>query len=643
MAEAIRMPLLSDTMTQGVIAEWHKKVGDEVKADDVIADVETDKATMEVTPYVDGTLLYIAVDKGQGVPINGIMAIIGKPGEDFQSILDEEPAAKTTASPQTEAAEKKPAGQEEATAAGPQEKVDNAEKPNEQQETVTESKAAPVANVGTAKPEEEAKFATENMPTVVSDAGKDQPKEQNETSAENKPTPVAKAGEATVVRMPLLSDTMTEGKIVAWHKKVGDTVKNDDAIADVETDKATMEVMPYADGVLLYIGVKEGEAAKINDIIAIVGKAGTDITPYLDGNSEPEAQSSQAAPEEKETQGQNPVQTAATAPASAPATPASSQGGQTAPAETEQSGGEERVKASPLAKMLASEKGIDIHQLKGSGDNGRIVKRDIDSYQPPKQATPAAPATAGDKTIPAPVKAQAAPASPQVLGQESHTDVPVSQMRRIIAQRLGESMFTAPHFYLTMTITMDKAMEARKAINEVATAKVSFNDLIIKASAMALRRHPQVNSSWMGDFVRQNHHINIGTAVAVDEGLIVPVIKFADQKSLSQIATEASTLIEKARTKKIQPHEFTGNTFTISNLGMMDIDEFTAIINPPDSCILAVGKITPSAVVENNQVVVRQLMKITLSCDHRVVDGAVGSRFLQTLKQHLENPVTMLA
>lgn len=542
MAEAIRMPLLSDTMKEGVIAEWHKKVGDKVKSDDVIADVETDKATMEVMPYVDGTLLYIGVEKGKAAKVNSIIAIIGKEGEDYKSLLDD----KNGATEPIAAAEPAPAKTEE--------------KPAEVKPV--EPKAA--------KP---------------------------------------KSGDATVIRMPLLSDTMKEGKIAAWHKKVGDKVKNDDVLADVETDKATMEVMGYADGTLLYIGVKEGEAAKVNDIIAIVGKEGTDIEPYLQDDSvadEPaQASTAQATEAAPETQ------------AAAATISAAHEGG-------------ERVKASPLAKKLAEGKGIDINSVQGSGDGGRIIKRDIENYKP-SQAAPAQQAAA-TTFVPQPV----------AVGQEGYTDIPVSQIRGVIARRLGESKFTAPHFYLTMTITMDKAMEARKAINDISPVKVSFNDLVIKACAMALRQHPFANSSWMGDKIRQNHHIHIGSAVAIDDGLIVPVIKFADQKSLSQIAAESKSLSDKARNKKLQPPEFTGNTFTISNLGMMDIDEFTAIINPPDSCILAVGKITPSAVVENGQVVVRQLMKITLSCDHRVVDGAVGSKFLQTLKAHLENPVTML-
>lgn len=557
MAEAIRMPLLSDTMKEGVIAAWHKKVGDTVKSDDVIAEVETDKATMEVMPYVDGTLLYIGAEPGKAVPVNGIMAIVGKPGEDFKSLLEGGAPAEV---PKAEA---------------PKEEASKAEAPREEK--------APAA---AQKPAEEKPAAA----------------------------PAPNPGDATVIRMPLLSDTMTEGKIVAWHKKVGDTVKSDDTLADVETDKATMEVMPYVDGTLLYVGVPEGEAAKVNDIIAIVGKAGTDVQPYL--------QSGGAAPagDQTPTQAAAPQQQAAPAPS------------ETAPAA---SSDEERLKASPLAKRLAQEKGIDLQQVKGSGDNGRIIKRDVDSFVP--QAAPAqqaAPQQAAGKSAAAP--------QPVALGQEGHTDHPLSQMRKTIARRLSESKFTAPHFYLRMTITMDKAIEARKAINDVSPVKVSFNDLIIKACAMTLRKHPEVNSSWLGESIRENHHIHVGTAVAVDEGLIVPVIKFADQKSLSQIAEEANVLIEKARNKKLQPPEFTGNTFTVSNLGMMDIDEFTAIINPPDSCILAIGKIQATPVVENGQVVVRQLLKLTLSCDHRVVDGAIGARFMQTLKAHLENPVTML-
>lgn len=532
MAEAIRMPLLSDTMKEGVIAAWHKKVGDKVKSDDVIADVETDKATMEVMPYVDGTLLYIGVEKGKAAKVNDIIAIIGKEGEDYKPLLD---------------------GNGDGEAAAPPAKEETAEAPQQ----------------------------------------------------ENKPAaPAPNPGDATVIRMPLLSDTMKEGKIVAWHKKVGDTVKSDDVLADVETDKATMEVMPYVDGTLLYVGVKEGEAAKVNDIIAIVGKAGTDVQPYLNEDNAPQA----PAGEQKQEQLKEEHKTEEA--------PASSADG-------------DRVKASPLAKKMAAEKGIDISAVKGTGDGGRIIKRDVEEFNP--QTAPAK--TSQSQTESVPVAA---------LGEEGHTDIPLSQMRKVIAQRLSESKFTAPHFYLRMTVTMDKAIEARKAINEIAPVKISFNDIIIKAAAMALRKHPDVNSSWMGESIRQNTHIHIGSAVAVDDGLIVPVIKFADQKSLSQIADESKKLSDRARNKKLQPQEFTGNTFTISNLGMMDIDEFTAIINPPDACILAVGKIAETPVAENGEIIIRNLLKLTLSCDHRVVDGAVGAKFLQTLKAYLENPVMML-
>lgn len=533
MAEAIRMPLLSDTMKEGVIAAWHKQVGDKVKSDDVLAEVETDKATMEVLPYVDGTLLYVGVEKGKAAKVNDIIAIVGKEGEDFSALLSQGTTA--AAAPKAE---------------------------------------APATPAPTAAPAATA-------------------------------APVALPKDATVVRMPLLSDTMKEGKIVTWNKQVGDTVKSDDVLADVETDKATMEVMGYADGTLLYIGVPAGEAAKVNDIIAIIGKAGTDVAAFVAAEKNAGSQSTIST-----------NQASAPAPTANPAT--------ISDIDNSASLDGARVKASPLARRLAKEKGISLGYLKGSGDNGRIIRRDVDAYQPSALTTP---------------QVSLAP----VPGGPEFTEFPLSQMRKVIAQRLSESKFSAPHFYLRMTVTMDTAIAARKAINEVANTKVSFNDLIIKASAMALRQHPDVNASWTGESIRQNHSIHIGTAVAIDDGLIVPVIKFADTKSLSQIATEAGSLIEKARNKKLQPPEFTGNTFTISNLGMMDIDEFTAIINPPDACILAVGKIAATPVVENGQIVVRQLMKLTLSCDHRVVDGAVGARFLQTLKSFLENPVTMLA
>lgn len=548
MAEVIRMPLLSDTMTEGVIAEWHKKVGDTVKADDVIAEVETDKATMEVMGYVEGTLLYLGVEKGKAAKVNDIIAIVGKPGEDYASLLE---------------------GKKEAPAAAPA-----------QADAAPAPKAAPAPG---AAPADDA---------ALKEALKN----------------------ATVIRMPLLSDTMTEGKIVAWNKKVGDTVKSDDVLAEVETDKATMEVIGYADGTLLYVGVKEGNAAKVNDIIAIVGKPGTNVDAILAGEGAAPAKA--AAPEAP----------AAAAPASAPAATATP-----AAAPAASASGDGRVKASPLAKKLAAEKGIDISQIPGSGDGGRVVKADVDNFVPAAK-TSAPAATAATPSAPAFVPA----------GQEGYTDAPLSQMRKVIAKRLSESKFTAPHFYLKIDVNMDKAIEARKSINEISPVKISFNDMVIKACALALRQHPDVNSSWMGDFIRQNHHVHIGSAVAIEDGLIVPVIRFADQKTLSQIASEAKVLYDKAKNKKLQPQDFTGNTFTVSNLGMLGIDEFTAIINPPDSAILAVGGIKETAVVEKGQIKVANIMKLTMSCDHRTVDGAVGARFLATLKGYLENPVTML-
>lgn len=541
MAEVIRMPLLSDTMTEGKIVAWNKKVGDKVKSDDVLADVETDKATMEVVGYADGTLLYIGVPAGEAAKINQIIAIVGKEGEDYKSLLDGDGGS---------------------------------------------AKAAPAAAPAASAP------AAAPAPAAAK---------------------VALPAGAKEIRMPLLSDTMTEGKIVSWNKKVGDFVKSDDVLADVETDKATMEVVGYEEGTLLYVGVEAGKAAKINEIIAIVGKAGTDVSAYVAAEkSGANAAAPQSAAAEQQTATVTTNQAATEAPVAAT---------------------NGRVKASPLAKKLAADKGIDISKVSGSGDGGRVTKKDVDNYVP--AATPAQ-ATA-PKAAP-----QAQAAAFTATGQEGHTDIPLTQMRKVIARRLSESKFSAPHFYLTMEINMDNAMTARAAMNEVSPVKISFNDMIIKASAMALRKHPDVNSSWMGEFIRQNHHIHIGSALALPDGLIVPVIRFADQKTLSQIAADAKELYGKAKDKKLQPAEFSGNTFTISNLGMMDIEEFTAIINPPDSAILAVGAIKEKVVKKGEGFGVTNVMKLTLSCDHRSVDGAVGASFLQTLKKYLENPVTML-
>lgn len=539
MADVIRMPLLSDTMKEGVIADWRVKVGDKIKSDDVIAEVETDKATMEVIPYVEGTVLYIGPKKGEAAKVNGIIAIVGKPGEDYKPLLEKEGSNKTESKEEVSKSEE------------PASKVDEA---------------------------------------ALAEAKKN----------------------VTVIRMPLLSDTMKEGKIVAWNKKVGDKVSSDDVLAEVETDKATMEVIGYAEGTLLYIGVEKDHAAKVNDIIAIVGKPGANFQAILDAEK---GQSS--GKEEKQAQ---PLEEHKAPPSAAAAA-------------SETASADGRIKASPLAKRLAEEKNIPLNQIKGSGDNGRIIKRDVDNFVPQ-----AAPSTGAG------VAAGAAAVLPFVAGaaQESYQDTPASQMRKVIARRLTESKFGAPHFYLTIEVNMDQAIKTRQAMNEISPVKISFNDIIIKAAATALRRHPAVNSSWMGDFIRTYQHIHIGSAVAIDEGLIVPVIRFADQKTLSQIAAEAKDLYDKAKNKKLQPQDFSGNTFTISNLGMMGIDEFTAIINPPDACILAVGGIKETVVVKNGEFKVANIMKLTMSCDHRVVDGAVGARFLQTLKAFIENPATML-
>jgi pyruvate dehydrogenase E2 component (dihydrolipoamide acetyltransferase) len=419
---------------------------------------------------------------------------------------------------------------------------------------------------------------------------------------------------AEVVKMPKLSDTMTDGVVAAWHKKVGDTVKRGELLAEIETDKATMEFESFFNGTLLYIGVEQGKGAAVDAILAIIGNPGEDITALL-AAAPVAAKKEEAAPVAEKKAEPVVVENKATAPvAVTTATPV---------AISYEGNGDARIKASPLAKKIAAEKGIDLNMIAGSGDSGRVVKRDIESWHPSKM----------------PVMPQFA----AVSGQESYTEETISQMRKTIARRLAESKFSAPHFYLTMEIHMDEAVRAREAINAVAPVKVSFNDIVIRAVAGALKRHPKVNSSWLGDRIRYNNHVHIGVAVAVEDGLLVPVVRFADQKSLSQISSEVKTFAQKAKDKKLQPSDWEGNTFTISNLGMFGIDEFTAIINPPDSCILAIGGISDVPVVKNGQVVPGKVMKVTLSCDHRVVDGASGAAFLQTLKAFLENPVTILA
>ena len=543
MAEVILMPRLSDTMTEGVIAAWHKKVGDPVKKGDLLAEVETDKATMELESYKDGVLLHIGTDKGGKLQVNDLLAIIGTAGEDISGLMGAGTAAPATA-----------------TAA-------------------PEAPATPAPAAATA-------------PTLD----------------------ISKMDE--VVLMPRLSDTMEAGVIASWNKKVGDTVKKGEVLAEIETDKATMELESYKNGTLLYVGAEKGEKILVNGLLCVIGEKGkVDVDAIIAASK-----GTVAAPA---------AVSASTSPAPAAAAPViqTATAVSTAPAVTENG----RVKASPLAKKIAQEKGVDLRLLQGSGDGGRIVKADIDNYKPGTAPAPAA-ATA-------PVATVAAFAGHT---EEGYTDLPNSQMRNVIARRLGESKFSAPHFYLTMEINMDNAMAARTQLNEISPAKISFNDMVVKATGLALRQHPAINASWMGDKIRRYKHIHIGIAVAIEDGLIVPVVRFADQKTLPQIAAESKELAGKAKNKKLQPNEFTGNTFTISNLGMMDIEEFTAIINPPDSAIMAVGRIKETVVRKGDGFGVSNFMKVTLSCDHRSVDGASGAAFLQTFKKYLENPITML-
>lgn len=539
MAEIVRMPKMSDTMTEGVIAKWHKKVGDSVKSGELMAEIETDKATMDYESFNSGTVLYIGASEGQAIKVDDVLAVVGNKGEDYKALLEGAGKAAATGG---KAEAPKPATAPAPAASGP----------------------------------------------AIDTSGI----------------------KAEIVLMPKMSDTMTDGVIAAWHKKIGDSVKSGELMAEIETDKATMEYESYNTGTLLYIGAEAGKSVPVNGVLAIIGENGADWATLLKAH--------QAKGDAPET-------------ASSTAAPAASK--EKAPAQEEKVSAEnstnERIKASPLAKKMAKDKGVDIAKIKGSGDHGRVTRSDVENYKPET----AAPAKGG---------AAPAVALPQVTGKESFEEVPVSQMRKVIAKRLAESKFSAPHFYLTMEINMDKAMEARKSINEISPVKISFNDLVLKATAVALRQHPDVNVSWLGDKMRKNHHIHIGVAVAVKDGLLVPVVRFADNKSLSHIATEVKSLAQKAQEKKLQPADWEGSTFTISNLGMFGIEEFTAIINPPDACILAVGGIKETAIVKNGQLAVGNVMKVTLSCDHRAVDGAVGSAFLKTLKGLLEDPVRIL-
>ena len=551
MATIITMPRLSDTMTEGTVATWLKKVGDKINEGDILAEIETDKATMEFESFNEGILLHIGIPAGETAAVDSLLAVIGKEGEDISGLL----SGNTTPAPSSE---------------------------NPKQEEIKPSTAEAVQ--------------TENTPTTL-------PKG------------------VVVVTMPRLSDTMTEGTVATWLKKVGDKVTEGDILAEIETDKATMEFESFNEGTLLYIGIEEGNTASVDSLLAIIGPAGTDVTAiatnFGKGGGAP-------AP----TTTQEPTKTVA---AEAPVAPVA-----TAVEEVAAEG--QRILASPLAKKIAQEKGIALSLVKGSGENGRIVKSDIENFTPaePQTVTPAPAATTTQEAT-----VQARPYVP--AGEIATEEIKNSQMRKIIAKRLAESLFTAPHYNLVIEVAMDDAMTSRAVINSLPDTKVSFNDMVIKACAMALKKHPKINSQWREDSILINHHVNIGVAVAVEDGLVVPVLKFTDGMSLSQIGASVRDLAGRAKNKKLGPQEMEGSTFTVSNLGMFGITEFNSIINQPNSAILSVGAIVEKPVVKNGQIVVGNTMMLSLACDHRTIDGATGAQFLQTLKQYIENPVTMLA
>ena len=548
MAEVITMPRLSDTMTDGKVAKWHKKVGDAVKEGDILAEIETDKAVQDFESEFNGTLLYIGTEEGGSSPVDSVLAIIGEEGEDISSLKGGETAEKNA----------------------------DAEIPEENK---TEGKGT---DIETTKPVEKESTENAEIPAGVE-----------------------------VITMPRLSDTMTEGKVAKWHFKVGDTVKEGDVLAEIETDKAVQDFESEVNGTLLYTSVGEGEASPVDTVLAIIGPAGTDVSGLTSGgakkaDSKPAAEKpaeNVSATENKEDQ---PVVNSST----------------------------ERLAISPLAKKMAEDKGIDVHSLKGSGENGRIVKKDIENYQPSAAASTPAKQDVSSPAATAPV------AMNFVQGEDSET--PNSQVRNIIAKRLAESKFTAPHYYLIVEINMDKAIEARKEINSLPDTKISFNDMIIKATAMALRKHPQVNSTWNADKIIHHGNINVGVAVAIPDGLVVPVLKNADQMNYNQISAGVKDMAGRAKSKGLKANEMEGSTFSVSNLGMFGIETFTSIINQPNSAILSVGAIIEKPIVKDGQIVVGNTMKLSLACDHRVVDGATGAQFLQTLRTYLEQPLSLL-
>ncbi len=537
MAEIINMPRLSDTMEEGTVATWLKKVGDKIEEGDILAEIETDKATMEFESFHEGVLLYIGIQEGETTKVDELLAIIGEEGEDVSALIS---GAKEDAS-----------------------------KEEEKEEATTEV--------------ENASNEDEDLPEGV-----------------------------IVVTMPRLSDTMEEGTVATWLKKIGDVVEEGDILAEIETDKATMEFESFQSGTLLYIGLEEGDTAKVDALLAIIGPKGTDVSGIAKNfNAEGTTDKKEEAPKSAETKKEAPKKDAPKKEASKPVANSN--------ANLNANG---RVFVSPLAKKMADEKGINLAQVQGSGENGRIVKRDIENY------TPAAATASVGKFVP--------------TGQEDFDEVPNSNMRKAIAKNLAKSKFTAPHYYLNVEFDMENAIAFRKQYNSIPDIKISYNDMIVKACALALKQHPQVNSQWFDDRMQLNNHVHVGVAVAVPDGLLVPVVKFANEQSLPQIGAAVREYAGKARNKKLALDEMEGSTFTISNLGMFGIESFTSIINQPNSAILSVGNIVEKPVVKEGQIVVGNTMKLTLACDHRTVDGATGSMFLQTLKGYIENPVTML-
>lgn len=546
------MPRLSDTMTEGKVAKWHKKVGDAVNEGDILAEIETDKAVQDFESEVKGTLLYIGVAEGNGAAVDTVLAIIGEQGEDISSLT-----------------------------------------------------------AGAAKPEAAAIPEEHKTQNNVTDVETTEPVDKENASVSSSAVEVPEGVE--VITMPRLSDTMTEGKVAKWNKNVGDEVKEGDILAEIETDKAVQDFESEYKGTLLYQGVEEGKGAPVDSVLAIIGRAGTDVSAIVSGGGKKPAEKvasdqTEAAPKTEEKAAE-PV--------------AASTG--------------DRIAISPLARKMAEEKGIDVSTVQGSGENGRIVKKDIENYQPAAMKsldqTPAVSAT-----VAAPAAAQVA--MNFVAGET--TETPNSQVRNIIAKRLSESKFSAPHYYLMVEINMDKAIQARKEINSMPDTKVSFNDMIIKATAMALRKHPQVNSSWAGDKIVHHGNINIGVAVAVPDGLVVPVLKNTDYMNYTQISAAVKDMAGRAKSKGLKANEMEGSTFSVSNLGMFGIETFTSIINQPNSAILSVGAIIEKPIVKDGQIVVGNIMKLSLACDHRVVDGATGADFLQTLRTYLEQPLTLL-